>query len=683
MNRSRNWIARLAAGASLSLAAFAAAPAVAQKTPEQTVKALKVADGLEVTLFASEPNMINPTDIDVDARGRVWVLEAANYRSTMKPWGLIRPEGDRILILEDADGDGKTDSYKVFYQGKDLQAPLGISVLGDKVIVAQSPNVMVFETDASGDKAKGPPKVVLTGFTGVDHDHGVHGGIFGPDGRFYFNCGNSGFDKIIKDADGKPIVDSTGSEIGKGATRFRGKERAKGQIGYTDGMAFRCDLDFKNFETLGYNFRNNYELTVDSFGTVWQSDNDDDGNLSVRINYVMEGGNFGFKGPKGFDWKRDSPAFPNQTKQEAHWHQRWPGIVPNMLHTGGGSPCGITIYEGDLLPEKYRGALLHCDAGPNVVRAYITSPSSSAPTGLMTIDKALEGATDKGAGYKAIPVEVLKGGDDKWFRPSDVCVAPDGSLFVADWYDPGVGGHNMQDKKEGEKNPSDWHNFRGRIYHVTPKGNTKYATPKLDLVSVQGQIAGLRSPNFAVRYLAWTKLNEGAAEQTKALQEMYAKDPSPQMRARVLWLLARGKDGKQAVETALKDKDENIRITAFRAARLIKMDVVAVSQSLLGDESMGLLREIALAMNYEPAEKAVPILVKLAERYDGKDRWYLEALGIGAQDKEQPFLDAWQKDHADAPAEVTKNLVWRMKKIDPTSTRAKASAEGAEGRRPF
>ena len=57
------------------------------------------------------------------------------------------------------------------------------------------------------------------------------------------------------------------------------------------------NLDGSDFEVLGYNFRNNYELTVDSFGTVWQSDNDDDGNQGVRINYVMEGGNFGYTGP--------------------------------------------------------------------------------------------------------------------------------------------------------------------------------------------------------------------------------------------------------------------------------------------------------------------------------------------------------------------------------------------------
>src|SRR5439155_11525193 len=154
-----------------------------------------------------------------------------------------------------------------------------------------------------------------------------------------------------------------------------------------------------------WNFRNNYELAVDSFGTVWQSDNDDDGNQSVRINYVMEGGDFGYKGPKGTSWTRDQALFPDQTRQEAHWHQRFPGVVPNLLHTGGGAPTGILVYEGGLLPEKYRGALIHADAGPNVIRAYLTAPD--------------------GAGYKAETVELVKA-SDHWFRPSDVCVAPDG-----------------------------------------------------------------------------------------------------------------------------------------------------------------------------------------------------------------------------------------------------------------
>src|SRR5206468_5170805 len=53
-----------------------------------------VPDGLEVTLFASEPMVVNPADMDIDAKGRVWVTEGANYRSTFQKWGKLRPEGD-------------------------------------------------------------------------------------------------------------------------------------------------------------------------------------------------------------------------------------------------------------------------------------------------------------------------------------------------------------------------------------------------------------------------------------------------------------------------------------------------------------------------------------------------------------------------------------------------------------
>jgi hypothetical protein len=75
--------------------------ALAQKSPEETVKSFKVAEGLEATLWASEPGMVNPTDMDIDEQGRIWVCEAANYRGSK-----LRPEGDRIMVLSDTDHDG-------------------------------------------------------------------------------------------------------------------------------------------------------------------------------------------------------------------------------------------------------------------------------------------------------------------------------------------------------------------------------------------------------------------------------------------------------------------------------------------------------------------------------------------------------------------------------------------------
>ena len=226
------------------------------------VKELKPADGLEVTLFASEPMVVNPTNIDIDARGRVWVAEGANYRLWQK-WGKLRSGGDRIVILEDTNLDGVADRQKVFYQGDDVNAALGICVLGNQVIVSCSPQVILF-TDVDGDDRPDKKETLFSNIKGVDHDHGVHAFVFGPDGRFYFNFGNEG--KQICDKNGIPLADPQGNII------------ADNRRPYQQGMVFRCAPDLSGLEVLGHNFRNNYELCVDSFGTLWQSDNDDDGN---------------------------------------------------------------------------------------------------------------------------------------------------------------------------------------------------------------------------------------------------------------------------------------------------------------------------------------------------------------------------------------------------------------------
>src|SRR5437870_3468980 len=134
----------------------------------EELKAMTVAEGLEVSLFASEPMLVNPADMDVDSQGRVWVTEGANYRLFQK-WGKLRPAGDRIVILEDTDGDGIADKETTFYQGNEINSALGICVLGDKVIVSCSPNVFVFTDANHDDKADGPPQVLFTGFSGVDH----------------------------------------------------------------------------------------------------------------------------------------------------------------------------------------------------------------------------------------------------------------------------------------------------------------------------------------------------------------------------------------------------------------------------------------------------------------------------------------------------------------------------------
>lgn len=583
-----------------------------ERTPKEAVPSLTVAPGLKATLFASEPDISSPSSMDIDAQGRVWICEIVNYRAKMRPIP-TREAGDRILILEDTNGDGKSDKTTVFYQGPELNGAQGICVLGNKVIAAAPPNVFLF-TDENND-GKADKKELLFKVTGGEHDHSAHAAIFGPDGKLYWNFGNTG--KQVFDKDGKPILESNGSPV-----LDNGKP-------YWGGMVFRCNLDGSDFEVLGHNFRNNYEITVDSFGTLWQSDNDDDGNRGVRINYVMEYGNYGYLDQlTGARWRVPRTGMHEEIPLR-HWHLRDPGVVPNLLQTGAGSPTGICVYEGSLLPKKYHGEMIHSDAGPNVVRAYPVKK--------------------EGAGYKAEIANILTSEKDKWFRPSDVCIAPDGSLFVADWYDPGVGGHRIGDQK------------RGRIFRVAP-ADAKYQFAKLDLSTIEGAIAGIKSPNLATRYLAWNKLHALQEKALPELEKLYESD-NQRFRARALWLLAKinGK-AEHYVSQAIQDSNSDIRITGLRAARRYKLDVIPYVQKLVNDPSPQVRRECLIALHHNKASAAPGLWVKLANQYDGKDRWYLEALGIGMDDQEQKFITAWLKqagDNWDTP--IGRDLLWRSK----------------------
>jgi putative membrane-bound dehydrogenase-like protein len=616
-----------------SVYAGAAAPAIAvssgsggnapaSRDPALAVGNLDVAEGLEATLFASEPLMLNPSNIEIDHLGRIWVCEIVNYRGHRNR----RAEGDRILILEDTDGDGTADKTTTFYQGRDIDSPHGICILptpdgkGTRAIISAGANVFIM-TDEDGDLQSDKKETFFTGISGTQHDHGIHAFVFGPDGKLYFNFGNSG--RQIKDKDGKQVVDAAGNEV------------VANRKPYQEGMVFRCNPDGSQFETVGWNFRNNWMATVDSFGTIWQSDNDDDGNRGVRINFVMEFGNYGYRDEfTGAGWGAKRTGM-HAEKPKRHWHLNDPGVVPNLLQTGAGSPTGITVYEGDLLPDVFRGQVLHCDAGPNVCRAYPVKPD--------------------GAGYSAEIVNLLHGARDKWFRPADVSVAPDGSVFVADWYDPGVGGHRAG------------HIDSGRLFRVAPPGH-KFSVPKFDFSTPAGAAEALKNPNYTVRYMAWTALHAMGAEKAEDALEPLWKSGNPRYKARAFWLMA--KLAPDGIAQQIDDPDPNFRIVALRAARQMKLDLMPLLRKAVSDKSAHVRREAAVTIRHlthsELSESQIKELAELwsqlASQHDGQDRWYLEALGIAAQNHADAFFGAWLAKVGDGwNTPAGRDIVWRSR----------------------
>lgn len=175
------WMA-LVAAAALGLQARAQRnfSGTVETDPEKERQTFKVADGFEVNLFAADPILAKPIQMSFDVKGRLWVACSETYPQVLPG----QKANDRILVLEDTDGDGKADKTTVFAEG--LLIPTGVEPAGNGAFVVDSTD-LVFLEDTDGDGKADKRTVFLSGFGTEDTHHMVHTVRWHFDGRLYFN----------------------------------------------------------------------------------------------------------------------------------------------------------------------------------------------------------------------------------------------------------------------------------------------------------------------------------------------------------------------------------------------------------------------------------------------------------------------------------------------------------------
>ncbi|MEM0925594.1 MAG: PVC-type heme-binding CxxCH protein, partial [Planctomycetota bacterium] len=368
---------------------------------------MKVPEGFRVNVFASEPDVRNPIAMAWDQRGRMWVAENYTYSDRQQHFDLTLR--DRVIILEDSDGDGVADQRTVFTDNVQMLTSVEVD---DRGTYLMCPPQLLFLPDVDGDdRPDGPPEVLLDGFTVADSNyHNFANGLrWGPDGWLYGRCGHS--------CPGRLGVPGTPDE----------------QRLPIEGGIWRYHPERKTVEVLVHG-------TVNPWGHDW----DANGELFFintvigHLWHMIPGAHF----KESFGESANPLIFERLDHIADHYHYdrsgSWTLSRDGAANDfgGGHAHIGMMIYQHELWPEQYRNKLFTLNMHGQRAN--------------------MESLHRRGAGYVGSHAPDFFLASDPFFRGLEISTGPDGNVYVLDWSDTG----ECHDH-------TGVHRTSGRVYKIT------------------------------------------------------------------------------------------------------------------------------------------------------------------------------------------------------------------------
>jgi putative membrane-bound dehydrogenase-like protein len=577
-----------------------AGPAPAQgNTPSEAAGKMTVPDGFAVKLVASEPEVRQPILVKFDDRGRLWVIQYLQYPN---PAGLKRVQVDRWS--------------RTVYDRIPEPPPKGPKG-ADRITILDG-------MDADGRAHQFKDFVGgLNLCTGLAFGHGGVYVLQAPYLLFYADRNRDD----VPDGDPEVLLAGFGMEDAQSLANHL-TWGPDGWLYGLNGSTTTCRIRGLEFQQGVWRYHprtKEFELFCEGGGNLFGLTFDAHGNLLFSSN----GGYLFFHGVQGASYQK---AFGKHGPLHNLHAYGFFTDVKKLAPVRGAPTTGGTIYLGDAFPERFRGAFLAGDFLGHTASWWDVRP--------------------RGSTFEAAPGGVLLDSHDTWFCPTDLCLGPDGAMYVCDFFD----------KRTAHPDPdAEWDRSNGRVYKVEAKGTRAVTGLDLARLSSKELVALLRHRNGWYADQARTLL---AGRRDLAvlpeLRELALREDNGPLALQGLWALhVSGGFDDDIASPLLKHSDEYVRAWTVRLlgdTRTVAPELSQQLAALVGSDPSVVVRcQLAATAKRLPGKDGLPIVERLLERnLDGTDPyiplllwWAVEAKALSDTDELLRFFTipkGWEND---------------------------------------